>query len=158
MALAKVDGLRLLRDVCPDLIVPGGVRHECVALGRERGEPDAAVIDAFLGTGHAEIVEYGAPLSTVSSWALGRGEMEVLSLALARPGRTALLDDLRAREAARTLGIAVRGTLGLLALAHHDALLSPAELTALVRLMTSRDDIWLDKAFCEKFLGELLRR
>lgn len=158
MALAKVDGLRFLGAVCPDLIVPAGVRQECVVLGQERGEPDAAAIEAFLGMGNTKIVKCGAPVSRLSSLALGRGELEVLSLAVAKPGRTALLDDLSAREAARALGIPARGTLGLLALAHRDALLGSSELTALVRLMTSRDDIWLDKQLCEKFLDELLRR
>ncbi|MBD2111312.1 MULTISPECIES: DUF3368 domain-containing protein [Cyanophyceae] len=45
---------------------------------------------------------------------LGRGEREVLSLAVNRPGSVALLDDGLARQYAKRLKIGVTGTLGVL--------------------------------------------
>jgi predicted nucleic acid-binding protein len=45
---------------------------------------------------------------------LGRGETEVLALALEREKAIAVLDDRLARRLARTLGIALTGTLGVL--------------------------------------------
>ena len=45
---------------------------------------------------------------------LGRGEQEVIAHARAHQGAIAGLDDLRARQLAESLGLAVAGTLGLL--------------------------------------------
>ena len=47
---------------------------------------------------------------------LGRGEAETIAVALDVDADLALLDDLRARVAARRLGVGVMGTLGVLKL------------------------------------------
>ena len=55
---------------------------------------------------------------------LGRGEREVLLLALQTPDSLALLDDAMARRQARVLGINFTGTLGVLLRAKQAGLLS----------------------------------
>jgi hypothetical protein len=55
---------------------------------------------------------------------LGDGEREALTLALENGGTTVLLDDSLARRVARTLGLPVVGTLGILLRAKHAGLLS----------------------------------
>jgi predicted nucleic acid-binding protein len=62
-----------------------------------------------------------APAPTIAPvtglWDLGPGESAVLSLALAEAGSWAVIDDLKARRCARSLGIPFIGTLGLVLLA-----------------------------------------
>jgi hypothetical protein len=63
---------------------------------------------------------------SIQGWGLGRGESEVLALALQQTGARAVLDDLAARRCARFLGVPVVGTGKLLVLAKRQALLSSA--------------------------------
>ncbi len=56
-------------------------------------------------------------------WNLGTGEAEVLSLAQSLPGYRAIVDDAAARACARTLGIRIVGTGGVLVLAKRCGLL-----------------------------------
>ncbi len=58
-----------------------------------------------------------APSVRVEIWNLGAGETAVLSFALAHPGLRAVVDDADARRCARTLGIPLLSTGGLLLLA-----------------------------------------
>ena len=59
-----------------------------------------------------------APMSALlAGWDLGAGESAVISIASARAGAVAVLDDLAARRCAQAHGLAMTGTLGLVLLA-----------------------------------------
>jgi len=60
----------------------------------------------------------------VAAWDLGAGETAVLSHALVTPPLRAVIDDMDARRCARTLGIPMLGTGGLLVLAKRRGLLT----------------------------------
>ncbi len=60
------------------------------------------------------LVDSGPVPAIIERWDLGSGETSVLTWAHAHPGTTAILDDLAARRCANSLGIPVRGTLGLI--------------------------------------------
>lgn len=60
------------------------------------------------------VVDSGPAPAILERWDLGSGETSVLTWAYAHPGTTAILDDLAARRCASSLGIPVRGTLGLI--------------------------------------------
>jgi predicted nucleic acid-binding protein len=60
------------------------------------------------------VVDSGPAPAIIERWDLGSGESSVLTWAYAHPGTTAVLDDLPARRCANSLGIPVRGTLGLI--------------------------------------------
>ena len=49
----------------------------------------------------------------VAAWDLGAGESQVLAQCLSGQGTTAVLDDRLARDCARSLGIPIIGTLGI---------------------------------------------
>jgi len=49
----------------------------------------------------------------ILAWDLGKGESSVLAWAHAHPGTEVIIDDLSGRRCAASLGIPVRGTLGL---------------------------------------------
>ncbi len=60
------------------------------------------------------VVKETPPVPTViQSWDLGAGESAVLTWGYVNPGTEVILDDLAGRRCAASLGIPVRGTLGL---------------------------------------------
>lgn len=56
----------------------------------------------------------------IARWDLGAGESEVLAWAFTHPGAEAIVDDLSGRRCAQTLGVPLRGTLGLVLQAKRD--------------------------------------
>lgn len=104
--------LKLL-DILPALadpvLVPPAVVAE-IEVGRQRGVevPDLASLAWVTVCPPA-----GAPVLPLVT-DLGRGETEVLALVLEQKARIAVLDDGLARAVAESLGLRIRGTLGLL--------------------------------------------
>jgi len=107
--LHQAECLDLLPALYGSIFVPEGVEAE-LASGRARGVslPDLGKLDwvQVLPAPHRRIL----PLAVD----LGRGEREVLALAMERTGALALLDDSLARHFARYLEIPFTGTLGIL--------------------------------------------
>ncbi|HXV60334.1 MAG TPA: DUF3368 domain-containing protein [Vicinamibacteria bacterium] len=108
IALAKIGRIDLLEKLASAVVVPESVVGELVA-GRV-GDPARKAIESGWGQrARAERI----PLE-ITEWSLGAGESEVLAVALSRPGAVAVLDDARGRSCAKTLGVPVVGTLGLI--------------------------------------------
>ncbi len=72
------------------------------------------------------VVDSGPAPAILERWDLGSGETSVLTWAYAHPGTVAILDDLAARRCANSLGIRVRGTLGLVLTAKQRGAISQA--------------------------------
>lgn len=110
--LAQGGHLDLLQLTADRILVPTPVALEI----RRRGSEDvtARALDA---TSWLEIVDPPPVPSVIHTWDLGPGESAVLAWARAHPGCEAIIDDLAARRCAATLGVPVRGTLGLVLLA-----------------------------------------
>jgi predicted nucleic acid-binding protein len=107
----------LLPRLFSRIIVPDAVWRE----GALDEWDDAAARD--LGARTWPIRENVATSSLVEAWNLGAGETAVLSHALAHPPIRAIIDDADARRCARTLGIPLLGTGGVLVLAKRRGLL-----------------------------------
>lgn len=89
---------------------------------------------------------------------LGEGERHVLTLALAMKPATVLMDDETARAEARRLGLAVKGTLGILLQAHQNGLLHRRRLELLLETIAQRRDIWISAKLCQQVLSQLKER
>lgn len=113
-----LDWLRLAGD---PILVPLAVAQEI----RQRGVRDPAA-QALAGTVWLQIVDPGPVLPVIQAARLGDGESAVLTWAIHHPGTEALLDDLVARRCAAALGIAVRGTVGLVITAKQRGLIPAA--------------------------------
>ena len=88
----------------------------------------------------------------VLAWDLGMGETAVISYALKHPGSVAILDDMAARKCARSFGIPVKGTLGIIVLAKRKGLiLSAATLFHDLLSAGAR----LDEALARRVLHEI---
>lgn len=105
--MAKAGLLDLLRGDAATVEVPAVVAAEI------RAHSVDAAVSALDAIPWLRVVPSPALPPLILAWDLGAGESSVLAQALANPGTIAVLDDLEARRCAQVLGIAVRGTLGL---------------------------------------------
>jgi predicted nucleic acid-binding protein len=123
ITLAKADQLHLLVDLCKNLFVPQAVVAEVLA-----GPPsDGARRALERGWGSVVAPECIAP--ELLEWRLGAGETAVLAVAMEQRPATAVLDDAAARSCARSLGIEVIGTLGVVLRAKKQGLIPLATTT-----------------------------
>lgn len=119
--LAEAGRLDLLRDAGANIWVPEPVAREIRAFGVEDLTARALAELAWLSVRPAPAVS-----EDIMTWDLGPGESSVLALARANPGSVAVMDDLAARRCAQALGIALRGTVGLVLLAKRVGRISSA--------------------------------
>lgn len=111
--LARIRRLDLLALLAKSLLVPETVLRE-VEAGEAR-DGAATAVRAFEPLQIVSDLEIPESIRLVD---LGAGESQVLAHA-ARGGREAILDDLAARSCARSLGIPVLGTLGVVITCRH---------------------------------------
>jgi predicted nucleic acid-binding protein len=107
--LTRIQQLDLLRHFASaGIVVPAAVATEI-----HRRGPDDVTARTLRENPWINVVEPPPVPAAVVAWDLGPGESSVLAWAGAFPGTEAIVDDLAARRCAASLGIPVRGTLGL---------------------------------------------
>lgn len=119
--LARGGHLDLLRTVADRILVPAPVINEIVARGESDRTASSVRRNPWIEPVSPEMVP-----DMVREWGLGVGESAVLALALKRPGTEVIMDDLCGRKCAVSLGIRVRGTLGIVLLAKKRGLIPSA--------------------------------
>jgi predicted nucleic acid-binding protein len=107
--LYQIRLLQFLPELVQAVVIPPSVFREIDA-GRKRGV-DLPIVGEYPWI---RIQEPDVSIYQPRANLVGRGEADVLRLALQLRGSIALLDDRQAREEARRLGIRVAGTLRLL--------------------------------------------
>ena len=119
IVLAKIDKLDLLTHLADELLVPQAVVDEINA------GPEVDAARAFLASSPLPVVEVSAhPI--ILGWDLGSGETAVLSYAFDHPEWKVVIDDGAARRCARSLGVSMIGTLGVILKARQSGLIPAA--------------------------------
>jgi hypothetical protein len=145
MALGRVGHLDLLSRLSEEVLLAEPVVQEILA---GPGEDQARrAIEA--GWGRRVPAENISP--RVLEWSLGAGESAVLTIALKAAERRAVLDDAEGRRCARTLGIPIIGTLGVVLRARRLGLIASA--AEVIRALRS-SGLFLDERMVEKALRE----
>jgi predicted nucleic acid-binding protein len=114
--LTKIGLLNFLQEIYITITIPEEVKTEVVDQGREKGFADAFLIEEAIRAGWIRVVNVKMSddfLELCRRAGVDKGEAEVLRHAKENGG-LALLDDESPRDLARSLGIPVRGTLGIL--------------------------------------------
>ena len=119
--LGKVGQLQLLRELTDELIIPEGVAHEVGV--RSDGQ---RALGSFIAPPAVRVEGVGSIPREIEVWDLGRGESEVLALALTLEDSWVVIDDLEARRCAQVLGVRVIGTLGVVLRAKKNGLIPAA--------------------------------
>jgi predicted nucleic acid-binding protein len=107
IALSQIDRLDLLTSVASAVRVPRAVLEEVA--------PEARAVATVQSGAPYELVDDVPVDPRVSIWQLGKGETQVLSYALTKPGVGVVLDDRAARRCGKLLQIEMMGTLGIVA-------------------------------------------
>lgn len=118
ITLGKVGGIVLLTRLCSNLVIPEGVVQEL-----EQGPTDDPARIWVRGEGASFVRRLAEIPPLIMAWDLGRGETEVLAWAYLNSDYEALVDDRAARNCAASLGLCVRGTLGIILLAKKQGLM-----------------------------------
>jgi predicted nucleic acid-binding protein len=106
--LGKVEQIPLLGALAAQIAVPRAVIRELTA------KPDGErAIQTLTALASAIIVDDEVPPANVLSWDLGAGETQVISHAVVHAADRVVIDDLEARRCAKTMGLAIIGTLGI---------------------------------------------
>jgi len=118
--LSRGGHLGLLGSFAAEIWVPEPVAGEI----RRRGDQDITA-EALASTAWL-VVQPVPPVPTaITEWRLGIGESATLALALAH-GLEAIVDDLAGRKCAASIGVEVRGTLGIVLAAKQRGLIPAA--------------------------------
>lgn len=143
--LSRSGMLELLRLANRRVVIPRTVMEEIAVRG-----PDDVTVKAVETTEWLSVVETPAVPDRVREWNLGKGESAVLTWALMNPGTEIIIDDLAARRCATTLGIPVRGTIGLVLKAKRAGVISAAR-PAIEQLR--RSGLYLSKRVVDEVLA-----
>ncbi|EKV02248.1 putative nucleic acid-binding protein [Leptolyngbya sp. PCC 7375] len=121
ITLAKIGRVDLLIQLCDQLVIPQGVADEI----QNSGYNDPAVT-WIRNEGQKYIKPVDSIAPQVASWDLGMGESYVMSWLISHPDFDAIIDDRAARKAATVLGLSVRGTISIIAIAKREGYISSA--------------------------------
>jgi len=127
IALAEINLLNILVSLYEEVIVPRAVYKEVVVKGR--GKPGSQELEVLVQRNRARLLapRYSAVVKALHD-PLGLGEAEAIAVALEQNCMVAL-DDRIARSKARTMGLKIIGTLGLLRKAYDKGLIGKNTLT-----------------------------
>ena len=135
IALALLDRLELLRQMFDEVLVPAAVYEEVVTKGA--GRPGAAAVE------RADWLRVVSPEAapTIEPMLLGldAGEMDVLLLAREQRPDWVLIDERLGRRVARTMGLPIKGTLGILLAAVMAGLLAKTEARDGLQLLANSE-------------------
>ena len=112
--LAKIGRLNLLKELFECVIIPETVELEVVERGKERGAPDAFLIENEVGKWIVVVEDINDKVQEIAKRAgIDMGEAIVIMLAREKE-YPVLIDDLAARRFAIGMGLEVAGSIGVL--------------------------------------------
>ena len=153
IALGKLGQLGLLLKLYGDIIIPHAVYYEVVVNGLRLGAVDAQAVNFLIEQGHIRVVGVALP-SPLPTWAqsIGIGEIEVITLAQQQATDLVLIDDIRARKAARQIGLSLKGTVGVLLVALRQGYLTLQEFELLIQSIKAQPVLWISASLCDAAL------
>ena len=145
--LAKIGRLDLLRLLFGEVLVPEAVYRECVVEGGGREDARKIGEAGWIRVSSVRDVR----LKRVLLRELDEGEAEAIVLALEESADLVILDEREARRMARSLGLKVTGTIGILMRARREGVIQNlrGELDRLLR-----SGFWISRDLYERILRE----
>lgn len=144
--LAKANALHILQALFHTILIPDEVKTETVDKGKDKGHPDALQIEKAIQQGWIKTIQVQLNRDfKKAARTAGLRNAEAVVIQYAYQNRLiALLDDEPARVFARTLGITVRGTLGILIQATKNSILNRQEAMQILDKLTETMYISVD--------------
>jgi predicted nucleic acid-binding protein len=139
--LAKTNALHILKNLYQTILIPTQVQTETVQKGKQKGAPDAILIEEAINQGWIKTIKIQPnPEFQKAAQIAGLHPAEATVIQHAYQNNLiALLDDEPARIFAKTLGIKTHGTIGVLIQAHKKHIITTHEalriLNKLIEIM-----------------------
>lgn len=133
------------------LLISSAVFEEAVTRGLEKREPDARLIDGAVRRGAIVVTKVKKKMDFPF---LDSGEASVLSQAMERKISVVCIDESPARKAAKSMGLAPIGTLGVMGLLLRHKRVNQLQMLAAVDDMVQRD-FRISAKILEKFRREI---
>jgi predicted nucleic acid-binding protein len=154
IALGKLGQLGLLMKLFDEIVIPREVFSEVVTNGLLLGASDAGAVDFLVRQGHILVKDIDLP-APIPAWAqaIDVGEAAVIVLYLRESADWVLIDNVHARKAARTMGLPLKGTIGLLLEALRKHHLSLREFELLIHTIKASPTLWISGLRLPSFLA-----
>ena len=149
--LARAGHFGLLEILYKRLLIPPAVYQEVAVRGRGQDGSDEVVQAPWIHRGPPRRRDLVAALGAF----LGQGEAEAIALAADRKGSLLLIDEAHGRQVARRMGVAIRGTLGVLLEGHRRS--HVPDLEGAVKRLRERGT-WIDNELLAKVLAAARKR
>lgn len=156
IALGKLGQLGLLLKLCDEVVVPREVYNEVVVNGLRLGAPEVQAVNYLVQQGRIRVVDVSTPSSLLPAWtqAIDIGEVQVILLGQQLNADCVLIDNLHARKAARQVGLALKGTIGLLLDAFRRGYLTLPEFELLIQSIKAQPSLWISESLCDRALAQ----
>jgi predicted nucleic acid-binding protein len=157
MVFAKLNLLYLLPELYGKVLYTDSVYRELVIEGMHQGYEDARMLKTFLERENwlPEYLPSDPVSSDLNESSLDRGERDTIFLAYLLKIDLVLMDEQKGREFARSLGLTVKGSLGVLMEAYHRGMVGKEQLQLNLYELTERRDIWINPKLIEQALVSL---
>jgi len=152
IALGKLNRLNLLEKLYGKVLIPKIVYREVVVEGMKIGEIDAFRADLLVGRVLIPVDFEFETTNIEKDYGIHPGEAEAIKIALKEHADLVLIDDIRARIAARKNNLKIKGTVGVLVDSYRKGFINLSEFESLMNELAERNDIWISGEFCRKIL------
>jgi predicted nucleic acid-binding protein len=156
--LGKLNAVELLKNLYQTVLISPKVYHEAIINGLKYGHSDAVVLNLYY---QKNILKTDNPVDQMAITQLqadegiDAGEAETIVLAMQHRAALALIDEQKARQAARKKSLTVKGTLGILFEAFKQGLINKMQTDMYIQQIIQRDDIWISKSLCVAVLDQV---
>ena len=123
VALYLLEKLTLLRDLYGEVLIPEAVQREFLAIDTNSRQA------TLTASAWIKVTTLPNPKQILAFERLDEGEAAVLTLALEQDARLVIIDERRARQHAKRMGLPLTGTLGVLLLAKQEGLIASQKKT-----------------------------
>ncbi len=155
-ALGKLERLDLIGKLYGEILIASEVQDEIKA-GVRLNYKHCYLLVKLIQQGQLRVIE---PIESEPTFQrpIDLGEIATIRLALQEKADLVLIDDRDGRKEAARLGIAIKGTVGIVLDAFERGSLSAREAEKLLRTVGNRRDIWISKKITEVKIKTIRKR
>lgn len=151
ITLLKINHLDLLQRIFNEVHIPTAVYNELTI--NNLYEKEAEIIKNCEFIKHTSVNNLQSVILLQRATGLDLGESEAIILSDEYKNNLLLIDEFKGRQIAKSMGISIMGTIGILTLAYEDGLLNKQEILTSIEIMKNKG-----RHISEKLYEQLLKK
>ena len=138
----KLNNIEILLKICASIEISNSVFEEVVVRGSEIQAKDALIIKDFVDNNRITVKKLSKEFQKKAKkieeiYTIDIGEAETIALALQLKQKEIIIDEIAAREAAKSIGLKPIGSLRVLLLAYKENLISKERIKKIIEEMVN---------------------